>query len=176
LRNFLFARNARKPLTPHGEEARKRRLEPCRPRCRILAFILRDGAYAPPQDEVWQKMKACSSALHRAAAAFGKKRNIAASDALLGCLQQERPMLKTLITVSTVLLTTAAFAQGTAKSPGSSEYAPGQKMQKSKTSTAPGASEYAPGHQKNTAKGPGHSESAPGKQTTTGSAKTKKKY
>ena len=84
-------------------------------------------------------------------------------------------MLKTLITVSTVLLTTAAFAQGTTKStksPGSSEYAPGQKMQKSKTSTAPGASEYAPGHQKNTAKGPGHSESAPGHQTT-GSAKKK---
>jgi len=85
-------------------------------------------------------------------------------------------MLKTLITVSTVLLATAAFAQSNTKSPGSSEYAPGQKMQKSKSSTAPGASEYAPGHQKNTAKGPGHSESAPGKQTTTGSATTKKKY
>jgi hypothetical protein len=56
-------------------------------------------------------------------------------------------MLKTLITVSTVLLTTAAFAQGSTKSPGSSEYAPGQKMQKS---------------------------SAPGQQTT-GSA-AKKKY
>ena len=71
-------------------------------------------------------------------------------------------MLKTLITVSTVLLTTAAFAQVNTKSPGSSEYAPGQKMQKSKTSTAPGASEYAPGHQKNTAKGPGHSEKRAG--------------
>jgi hypothetical protein len=82
-------------------------------------------------------------------------------------------MLKTLLTVSTVLLTTAAFAQTSTKSPGSSDYAPGQKMQKSKTSTAPGASEYAPGHQKKTAKG--HSESAPGKQTTTGSA-AKKKY
>ncbi|MEH2624980.1 hypothetical protein V1292_003035 [Bradyrhizobium sp. AZCC 1719] len=82
-------------------------------------------------------------------------------------------MLKTLITVSTVLLTTAAFAQGT-KSPGSSEYAPGQKMQDSKSSTTKGASKYAPGHQKKTAKG--HSESAPGKQTTTGSATTKKKY
>ncbi|MCA6118521.1 hypothetical protein J6524_27130 [Bradyrhizobium sp. WSM 1738] len=81
-------------------------------------------------------------------------------------------MLKTLITVSTVLLATSAFAQGT-KSPGSSEYAPGQKMQKSTKSTAPGASEYAPGHQKKTAKG--RSESAPGKQTTTGSA-AKKKY
>jgi hypothetical protein len=91
-----------------------------------------------------------------------------------GHLQQERSMLKTLITVSTVLLTTAAFAQSSTKSPGSSEYAPGQKMQKSKTSKAPGASEYAPGHQKNTAKGPGHSESAPGQQTT-GSA-AKKKY
>jgi hypothetical protein len=82
-------------------------------------------------------------------------------------------MLKTLLTVSTVLLTTAAFAQGGTKSPGSSEYAPGQKMQKSKTSTAPGASEYAPGHQKKTAKG--HSGSAPGQQTT-GSAAAKKKY
>ena len=82
-------------------------------------------------------------------------------------------MLKTLITVSTVLLTTAAFAQSSAKSPGSSEYAPGQKMQKSSTK---GATEYAPGHQKNTAKGPGHSESAPGQQTTTGSATAKKKY
>jgi hypothetical protein len=80
-------------------------------------------------------------------------------------------MLKTLLTVSTVLLTTAAFAQGTTKSPGSSEYAPGHKMQKSSTK---GASKYAPGHQQNTAKGPGHSESAPGQQTT-GSA-AKKKY
>ncbi|OCK59003.1 hypothetical protein LMTR3_07365 [Bradyrhizobium sp. LMTR 3] len=81
--------------------------------------------------------------------------------------------MKILITVSTaVLLATSAFAQGT-KSPGSSEYAPGQKMQKSTKSTAPGASEYAPGHQKKTAKG--RSESAPGKQTT-GSATTKKKY
>ncbi|MBR1276648.1 hypothetical protein [Bradyrhizobium sp. AUGA SZCCT0283] len=82
-------------------------------------------------------------------------------------------MLKTLITVSTVLLATAAFAQTSTKSPGSSEYAPGQKMQKSTTSTAPGASEYAPGHKKKTAKG--HSASAPGHQTTTGMA-TKKKY
>ena len=41
-------------------------------------------------------------------------------------------MLKTLITVSTVLLTTAAFAQSNTKSPGSSEYAPGQKMQNSR--------------------------------------------
>ena len=81
-------------------------------------------------------------------------------------------MLKTLITVSTVLLTTAAFAQGTTKSPGSSEDAPGQKMHNSTKSTAPGASEYAPGHQKNTAKGPGHSESAPGQQSTTGAAST----
>jgi hypothetical protein len=82
-------------------------------------------------------------------------------------------MLKTLITVSTVLLTTAAFAQTSTKSPGSSEVTPGHKMQKSTTSTAPGASEYAPGHQKKTAKG--HSKSAPGHQTTTGSA-AKKTY
>ena len=82
-------------------------------------------------------------------------------------------MLKTLITVATVLLTTAAFAQTSTKSPGSSEYAPGQKMQKSKTTT--GASKYAPGHQKKSAKAPGQSESAPGQQTTTGMA-TKKKY
>ena len=78
-------------------------------------------------------------------------------------------MLKTLITVATVLLTTAAFAQVSTKSPGSSESAPGQKMQKSKTTT--GAAKYAPGHQKKTAKG--HSESAPGQQTTTGSAAKK---
>ena len=84
-------------------------------------------------------------------------------------------MLKTLITVATVLLTTAAFAQTSTKSPGSSGYAPGHKMQKSKISTAPGASEYAPGHQKKSAKAPGHSGSAPGHQTTTGMA-TKKKY
>jgi hypothetical protein len=94
---------------------------------------------------------------------------------LLGLLQKERAMLKTLITVSTVLLATAAFAQTGTKSPGSSEAAPGQKMQKAKTSTAPGASEYAPGHQKKSAKAPGHSGSAPGHQTTTGMA-TKKKY
>ena len=84
-------------------------------------------------------------------------------------------MLKTLITASTVLLATAAFAQTGTKSPGSSDYAPGQQMQKAKTSTAPGASEYAPGHQKKSAKAPGHSGSAPGHQTTTGMA-TKKKY
>ena len=36
-------------------------------------------------------------------------------------------MLKTLMTVSTVLLTTAAFAQSNTKSPGSSEYAPGHR-------------------------------------------------
>jgi hypothetical protein len=84
-------------------------------------------------------------------------------------------MLKTLITVSTVLLATAAFAQTGTKAPGSSEYAPGQQMQKATTSTAPGASEYAPGHKKKTAKAKGHSGSAPGHQTTTGMA-TKKKY
>jgi hypothetical protein len=87
-------------------------------------------------------------------------------------------MLKTLITVSTVLLTTAAFAQSNTKSPGSSANSPGHQMQNSPTSTAPGASEYAPGHQKNTNARPGHSESAPGHQSTTGSAatdRTKKK-
>ena len=77
-------------------------------------------------------------------------------------------MLKTLITVSTVLLATAAFAQTSTKSPGSSEVTPGHKMQKSSTK---GASKYAPGHQQNTAKGPGHSESAPGQQTTGSAAK-----
>ena len=81
-------------------------------------------------------------------------------------------MLKTLITVSTVLLATSAFAQSGTKSKGSSQYSPGHQMQNSPTSTAPGASEYAPGHQKNTAKGPGHSESAPGHQSTTGAAST----
>jgi len=105
----------------------------------------------------------------------GKSGTSPSSDALPRCLQQEGPMLKTLLTVSTVLLTTAAFAQTGTKSPGSSEAAPGQKMQKAKTSTAPGASEYAPGHQKKSAKAPGHSGSAPGHQTTTGMA-TKKKY
>jgi len=78
-------------------------------------------------------------------------------------------MLKTLITVSTVLLTTAAFAQSGTKSQGSSQYAPGQQMQKGDTK---GASQYAPGHQQYTAKGPGHSESAPGQQSTTGAAST----
>src|SRR5437867_692950 len=117
-------------------------------------------------------MKICSSALHRAAPS-GKNGTIAAGAACLDHLQEERAMLKTLITVSTVLLATAAFAQTGTKSPGSSEAAPGQKMQKAKTSTAPGASEYAPGHQKKSAKAPGHSGSAPGHQTTTGSA-TKK--
>ena len=77
-------------------------------------------------------------------------------------------MLKTLITVSTVLLATSAFAQSGTKSQGSSQYAPGHKMQKDDTK---GASQYAPGHQKNTA-GPGHSESAPGQQSTTGAAST----
>ncbi len=81
-------------------------------------------------------------------------------------------MLKTLITVSTVLLATSAFAQSGTKSQGSSQYAPGQQMQNSTKSTGPGASEYAPGHQKNTTAGPGHSESAPGHQSTTGAAST----
>ena len=95
-------------------------------------------------------------------------------------------MLKTLITVTTVLLTTVAFAQSNTKSSGSSTKSPGHQMQKSKTSTAPGASEYAPGHKmqkskvqkSKTSTAPGASEYAPGK-TTTGSAtptRTKKKY
>lgn len=86
-------------------------------------------------------------------------------------------MLKTLITVTTVLLTTAAFAQ-TSMDKGSSAQSPGHKMQKSKTSTAPSASEYAPGHKmqkSKTSTAPGASEYAPGQQTT-GSAAGKKKY
>ena len=87
-------------------------------------------------------------------------------------------MLKTLITVSTVLLTTAAFAQSNTKSPGSSANSPGHQMQNSTTPTTKGASKYAPGHQENTNARPGHSESAPGHLSTTGSAatdRTKKK-
>jgi hypothetical protein len=69
LRNFLFSRNGRRTLNPHGEEALQRRLEPCGPASAIHPSRLR---CAPPQDEVWQKfparkMKICSSALHRAA-------------------------------------------------------------------------------------------------------------
>jgi hypothetical protein len=121
-------------------------------------------------------MKVCSSTLRLAT--IGKKRNTAEDSALHVTCKQEKPMLKTLITVSTVLLATSAFAQSGTKSQGSSQYAPGQQMRNDPTSKGPGASEYSPGHQKNTAKGPGHSESAPGQQSTTGSAatdRTKKK-
>jgi hypothetical protein len=38
LRNFLFWRNGSGSLDPHGEEARKRRLEPCRPPPLHLGF------------------------------------------------------------------------------------------------------------------------------------------
>src|SRR5438552_18071915 len=112
-------------------------------------------------------MKICSSALNRGLQLPSGKSGTSPHPErfIAACpLHKETPMLKTLITVATVLLTTAAFAQSSTKS-----YAPGQKMQKSTTSTAPGASEYAPGHKKKTAKG--HSQSAPGQ--TTGSA-TKK--
>jgi hypothetical protein len=117
-------------------------------------------------------MKACSSAWHRPQSHREKVELHRERKRCLSYLHKERPMLKTLITISTVLLTTAAFAQGTTKSPGSSGSTPGHTMQKSTTSTGPGASEYAPGHQKKGVKG--HSASAPGHQTTTGSAAKKK--
>ena len=76
-------------------------------------------------------------------------------------------MLKSVIVAASVVLATAAFAQGnTQKSgPGQSEFAPGQQPNKA----GPGHSESAPGQQPNKA-GPGHSESAPGQQSTTGSS------
>jgi hypothetical protein len=40
------------PLTPHGEEPRKRRLEPCGPAC--AAHPSRRGEGAAPQDEVFR--------------------------------------------------------------------------------------------------------------------------
>jgi hypothetical protein len=60
--------------------------------------------------------------------------------------KMEEIMFKLAIVAASVLLSTAAFAQGTTQKSG------------------PGQSEFAPGHQTNT-KGPGHSESAPGQQT-----------
>jgi hypothetical protein len=78
-------------------------------------------------------------------------------------------MLKSMIVAASMVLATAAFAQGgnTQKSgPGQSEFAPGQQPN---TTKGPGHSENAPGQQPNTA-GPGHSESAPGQQSTTGSS------
>lgn len=81
-------------------------------------------------------------------------------------------MMKTVIVLGALLIATSVLAQtDTKKSPGASQYAPGQQMQDPNAkSTAPGASEYAPGHQKDTTAGPGHSESAPGQQSTTGSS------
>jgi hypothetical protein len=76
-------------------------------------------------------------------------------------------MLKSAIVAASVLLATAAFAQGNTKSgPGQSEFAPGHQPN---TTKGPGHSESAPGQQPNKA-GPGHSESAPGQQSTTGSS------
>jgi hypothetical protein len=82
--------------------------------------------------------------------------------------QEEKLMLKSAIVAASVLLATAAFAQGnTQKSgPGQSEFAPGHQPN---TTKGPGHSESAPGQQPNKA-GPGHSESAPGQQSTTGSS------
>ena len=76
-------------------------------------------------------------------------------------------MLKSAIVAASMVLATAAFAQGNAqKGPGQSEFAPGHQTN---TKAGPGHSESAPGQQTNKA-GPGHSESAPGQQSTTGSA------
>jgi hypothetical protein len=77
-------------------------------------------------------------------------------------------MLKSVIVAASMVLATAAFAQGnTQKSgPGQSEFAPGHQPN---TTKGPGHSESAPGQQPNKA-GPGHSESAPGQQSTTGSS------
>ena len=55
-------------------------------------------------------------------------------------------MLRQVIVAASMVLATAAFAQGSTQKSG------------------PGQSEFAPGHQPNTNKGPGHSESAPGQQ------------
>ncbi|WP_081334548.1 hypothetical protein [Bradyrhizobium elkanii] len=80
-------------------------------------------------------------------------------------------MMKAVVVFGAMLIATSVFAQtDTKKSPGASQYSPGQQIQDPNTkSTAPGASEYAPGHQKDTTAGAGHSESAPGQQSTTGS-------
>ena len=76
-------------------------------------------------------------------------------------------MLKSTIVAASMVLATAAFAQGNAqKGPGQSEFAPGHQTN---TKAGPGHSESAPGQQTNKA-GPGHSESAPGQRSTTGSA------
>ena len=80
----------------------------------------------------------------------------------------EESMLKSVIVAASMVLATAALAQGnTQKSgPGQSEFAPGQQPN---TTKGPGHSESAPGQQPNKT-GPGHSESAPGQQSTTGSS------
>ena len=77
-------------------------------------------------------------------------------------------MLRQVIVAASMVLATAAFAQGsTQKSgPGQSEFAPGHQPNANK---GPGHSESAPGQQPNKA-GPGHSESAPGHRSTTGSS------
>ena len=75
-------------------------------------------------------------------------------------------MLKSAIVAASMVLATAAFAQGnTQKQPGQSEFAPGQQP----NTKGPGHSESAPGQQTNKP-GPGHSESAPGQRSTTGSS------
>ena len=77
-------------------------------------------------------------------------------------------MLKPVIVAVSMVLATAALAQGSTQksAPGQSEFAPGHQKN---TTKGPGHSESAPGHQPNRA-GPGHSESAPGQQSTTGSS------
>ena len=86
-------------------------------------------------------------------------------------------MLKMMIVAGSVVLATAAFAQSNNQSKDSSQYAPGQRMNKSTTSTSPGATEYAPGQRMKrgeaTKGGPGASDFAPGQQgSTVGSSKT----
>ena len=85
-------------------------------------------------------------------------------------------MLRAIVVVASVALASAAFAQSNTPSKGSSQYAPGQRMNNSTTSTSPGATEYAPGQRMKrgeTTKGPGASDFAPGQQgKTVGSSKT----
>jgi len=75
-------------------------------------------------------------------------------------------LVKPMIIASSLVLATAAFAQGV------SDKTPGHKMQDATKSTAPGASENAPGHKMQNAKkstAPGASEYTPSHATTTGS-------
>lgn len=86
-------------------------------------------------------------------------------------------MLKVTLVAASVVLATSAFAQTNSQSKGSSQYAPGQRMNNSTTSTTPGATEYAPGQRMKrgeaTKGGPGASDFAPGKQgNTVGSSKS----